>query len=214
MALTANRIPWNSVLTHHTILCKYHEKHNPSSSMVNRIQISRNGMGHSLLPEGSALSNEGLQCLYGIPFRFISKNPFFLCKSSRANNTEEKGCDTTYDDVTDITGSLTKAKKGNHIPYGQGLAGVRRFAHEDVKFLNDRALSDISLLSCPVLIETPWSVHWKRSLSLKHPLVTAIRGINHLVAWELHNQSGMMTLEDRVRQDAAFLGMEFLKLDG
>ncbi|XP_028769884.1 senescence-associated protein SPA15, chloroplastic isoform X2 [Neltuma alba] len=173
MALTANKTAMDSVLAHQTTLCRYHEKQNLFSPTINRMHLSRNGMGHGLPAEGSTLFNEGIQCLNGKPFRFISKKPFLLCKSSRVNNTEEKGCDTTYDDVADITGSHTKARKGNHIPSGQAFAGACRFAHEDAKFWNERARSDISLLSC-----------------------------------------GMMTLEARARQDVAFLGTEFLKLDG
>ncbi|KAK4278017.1 hypothetical protein QN277_015919 [Acacia crassicarpa] len=151
MALTANKISGNSVLTHQTTFLRYHEKQNLSSSMINIIQLSRNGVGHGLLAEGTTFFNEGFRCLYGKPFRFISKKTFFLCKSSRANNIEEKGCDTTSHDVADIAGSPTKAKKGNHILSGQGLAGASRFAHEDAKFLNERARSDISSLSCGMM---------------------------------------------------------------
>ncbi|XP_054797471.1 senescence-associated protein AAF, chlorolplastic-like [Prosopis cineraria] len=148
MALAANRIPRDSVLTHQTSLCRYHEKQNFSLSTINRIQLSRSGMRHGLLAKRSALLSVGLQCLYGKPFRFISKKVFFLCKSSRANNTEEKECDTTYDDVAGIIGSHTKANKSDLIHSGQGLAGACTYAHEDAKFLNETARSDISLLSC------------------------------------------------------------------
>jgi len=107
MALTANKVSSGPILTNRATLCR---SHGSSSARVNRIQFSRVRLenGHlsndSVLNERSTLFNDWFRSVNGRnPVSLISKTSSVSCKSTGANNTEEKECVTTYDDVSDLT---------------------------------------------------------------------------------------------------------------
>ena len=106
MALAANKVSSGPIVTHRTTLCRSPENHNFSASTRNnRIHVPIHGQLSPRYPfvERSALSNAGFWCIYGKPVSFISKKHYFLCKSTGANNTEEKEFVTTCGDVPDLT---------------------------------------------------------------------------------------------------------------
>ncbi|KAI4299592.1 hypothetical protein L6164_033036 [Bauhinia variegata] len=146
MALPANKVSSDLIVTHRTVLCRSHESYNFSASIRNnRIHLPRHKLEHSQL--GSTLSNEGFWCSYGKSVNFISKKSSFLCKSKGTNNTGKKDCITTCDDVADITSVNIGDEKGGCILPGRGLADACRFVYNDAKFVNERARNDIVLLS-------------------------------------------------------------------
>lgn len=107
MALTANKVSSSPILTNRATLCR---SHGSSSPRINRIQFSRVRLenGHlnndSVLNERSTLFNDWFRFVNGRnPVSLISKTSSVSCKSTGANNTEEKECVTTYDDVSDLT---------------------------------------------------------------------------------------------------------------
>lgn len=109
MALTANKVSSGPIVTHRTIGCRSHERHNFLMPIRNyKVQLARHGMPHGqlnhicLLAERSTLSSEGLGCIYGKSVGSVSKKSSFLCKSSGTNNTGEKDCRTTFDDISDL----------------------------------------------------------------------------------------------------------------
>ncbi|XP_078176930.1 senescence-associated family protein isoform X2 [Carex rostrata] len=70
------------------------------------------------------------------------------CRSYGSQSTETKECVKTSVDCMDSRNNATKSKdgiKGNHSR--QGLAEACRFVYNDAKFVNERAQSDILLLS-------------------------------------------------------------------
>jgi len=110
MALTANNVSSSPMVTKRTALCKSHEKHYLSSSTrINRIQFSRHRLEHGHLnhrclhTERSTVFNGWFWFINGKPVGLISKKSSISCKSTGANNTEEKECIKTYDDITDLT---------------------------------------------------------------------------------------------------------------
>lgn len=110
MALAANKVSSSPIVTKRTALCRSHEKHYFSSSTrINRIQLSRHRLEHGHLnyrclhTQRSTLFNDWFWFFNGKPVGLISKKSSISCKSTGANNTEEKECITTYDDVSDLT---------------------------------------------------------------------------------------------------------------
>lgn len=106
MALAANKVSSSPIVTNRTALCRSGEKHYFSSSTrVNRIQLSRHRLEHGHLNyrclhrERSTLFNDWFWFINGKPVGLISKKKSSIsCKSTGANNTEEKESITTYDD--------------------------------------------------------------------------------------------------------------------
>lgn len=95
MALTTNKVSSGPILTNRTTLCRSNGEHYfPSSARINRIRFSRVRLEHGHLNKGF---------VNGKPVGLISKISPVSCKSTGANNTEEKECVTTYDDVSDLT---------------------------------------------------------------------------------------------------------------
>ncbi|KAL3035078.1 hypothetical protein AAZX31_02G230000 [Glycine max] len=116
MALAANKVSSSPIVTNRTALCRSGEKHYFSSSTrVNRIQLSRHRLEHGHLNyrclhrERSTLFNDWFWFINGKPVGLISKKKSSIsCKSTGANNTEEKECITTYDDVSDLTSGIMR----------------------------------------------------------------------------------------------------------
>lgn len=108
MALSANKIPSGPILTNRTSLYRSHAEHNFSvSTRINRVQPSRHKLEHEHLNNGFILKKRSTLFndrwfINRKPVSLISKESSFSCKSTGANNTEEKECVTTYDDVSDI----------------------------------------------------------------------------------------------------------------
>ncbi|RZB70142.1 senescence-associated protein AAF, chlorolplastic-like isoform X2 [Glycine soja] len=105
MALAANKVSSSPIVTKRTALCRSHEKHYFSSSTrINRIQLSRHRLEHEHLnyrclhTQRSTLFNDWFWFFNGKPVGLISKKSSISCKSTGANNTEEKESITTYDD--------------------------------------------------------------------------------------------------------------------
>ncbi|KAL5125328.1 Senescence-associated protein AAF, chlorolplastic [Glycine soja] len=98
MALAANKVLSSPIVTNRTALCRSGEKHYFSSSTrVNRIQLSRHRLEHGHLNyrclhrERSTLFNDWFWFINGKPVGLISKKKSSIsCKSTGANNTEEK----------------------------------------------------------------------------------------------------------------------------
>ncbi|KAH1214625.1 Senescence-associated protein AAF, chlorolplastic [Glycine max] len=97
MALAANKVSSSPIVTKRTALCRSHEKHYFSSSTrINRIQLSRHRLEHGHLnyrclhTQRSTLFNDWFWFFNGKPVGLISKKSSISCKSTGANNTEEK----------------------------------------------------------------------------------------------------------------------------
>lgn len=110
MALTANKISSGPIVTNRTAICRSHEKNCVFvSTRINRIQPSRHRLEHGhlkngcLLAERSTLSNDWFWFINRKPVSLTSKKSSISCKSTGANNTEEKELIATYDDVSDLT---------------------------------------------------------------------------------------------------------------
>lgn len=109
MALTANKVSSGPILTNRTALCGSQGKRHFYLSTRNRVQPLRHRLEHGhlnngcLLKERSTLFNDWFRFINGKPVSLISKKSSISCKSTGANNTEEKECITTYDDVSDLT---------------------------------------------------------------------------------------------------------------
>lgn len=102
MALTTNKVSSGPILTNRTTLCKSNGEHYfPSSARINRVQFSKVRLEHGhqnnrfMLNERSTLFNDWF--VNGKPVALISKTSPVSCKSTGANNTEEKECVTTYE---------------------------------------------------------------------------------------------------------------------
>ncbi|XP_061349354.1 senescence-associated protein AAF, chloroplastic isoform X4 [Gastrolobium bilobum] len=115
MALTANKVSNGPFVTNRKALCRSHEKHYFSmSTKINRIQPSRHGLEHGYLnhrwlhAERPTLLNDRFCPNNGKPVSLISKKSSISCKSTGANNTEEKECVTTYGDVSDLTSGIMR----------------------------------------------------------------------------------------------------------
>ncbi|KAG5052936.1 hypothetical protein JHK87_005134 [Glycine soja] len=166
MALAANKVLSSPIVTNRTALCRSGEKHYFSSSTrVNRIQLSRHRLEHGHLNyrclhrERSTLFNDWFWFINGKPVGLISKKKSSIsCKSTGENNTEEKECITTYDDVSDLTRVHTKDEKNDHTLVVHGLADACRFVCNDAKFLSRgimrmdaRARQDVAFLGTEFL---------------------------------------------------------------
>ncbi|XP_061349352.1 senescence-associated protein AAF, chloroplastic isoform X2 [Gastrolobium bilobum] len=165
MALTANKVSNGPFVTNRKALCRSHEKHYFSmSTKINRIQPSRHGLEHGYLnhrwlhAERPTLLNDRFCPNNGKPVSLISKKSSISCKSTGANNTEEKECVTTYGDVSDLTRIHTKDEKNDHIHSVHGLAEACRFVCNDAKFLSRgimrldaRARQDVAFLGTEIL---------------------------------------------------------------
>ncbi|XP_020235815.1 senescence-associated protein AAF, chlorolplastic isoform X2 [Cajanus cajan] len=115
MALAANKVSSSPIVTNRTAICRSHEKHYFSlSRRINRIQLSRQRLEHGHLnhrflhTQRSTLSNDWFWFDNGKPVGLISKKSSISCKSTGANNTEEKECITSYDDVSDLTSGIMR----------------------------------------------------------------------------------------------------------
>ncbi|XP_057441975.1 senescence-associated protein AAF, chlorolplastic isoform X2 [Lotus japonicus] len=113
MALTANKISSGPIVTNRTAICRSHEKNCVFvSTRINRIQPSRHRLEHGhlkngcLLEERSTLSNDWFWFTNRKPVSLTSKKSSISCKSTGANNTEEKELIATYDDVSDLTSGI------------------------------------------------------------------------------------------------------------
>ncbi|AES99248.1 hypothetical protein MtrunA17_Chr5g0434671 [Medicago truncatula] len=162
MALTANKVSSGPILTNRATLCR---SHGSSSPRINRIQFSKGRLenGHlnndSVLNERSTLSNDWFRFVNGRnPVSLISKTSSVSCKSTGANNTEEKECVTTYDDVSDLTRRHAEDEKNDRARSVRGLSEAYRFACNDAKFLSrgimrmdERARQDVAFLGTEFL---------------------------------------------------------------
>ncbi|KAG4964064.1 hypothetical protein AAZX31_14G199900 [Glycine max] len=160
MALAANKVSSSPIVTKRTALCRSHEKHYFSSSTrINRIQLSRHRLEHGHLnyrclhTQRSTLFNDWFWFFNGKPVGLISKKSSISCKSTGANNTEEKESITTYDDR-----AHTKDEKNDHTLVVHGLADACRFVCNDAKFLSRgimrldaRARQDVAFLGTEFL---------------------------------------------------------------
>ncbi|XP_014504443.1 uncharacterized protein LOC106764645 [Vigna radiata var. radiata] len=165
MALAANKVSSSPIVTKRTALCESHEKHYFSSSTrINRIQFSKHRLelGHlnhrCLHTQRSTIFSDWFWFINGKPVGLISKKSSISCKSTGANNTEEKECIRTYDDITDLTRAHTKGEKNDHTLVVHGLADACRFVCNDAKFLSRgimrldaRARQDVAFLGTEFL---------------------------------------------------------------
>ena len=109
MALTADKVSSGPIVTNRTILWRIHEKHYSSlSTRIHRIQPPGHGLEHGYFNHRCVLTrstsfNDQLLNINGKPVSLNYKKSSISCKSTGANNTEEKDCVTTYDDVSDLT---------------------------------------------------------------------------------------------------------------
>lgn len=161
MALTANKVSSGPILTNRATLCR---SHGSSSPRINRIQFSRvrleNGhLNNDSVNERSTLFNDWFRFVNGRnPVSLISKTSSVSCKSTGANNTEEKECVTTYDDVSDLTRRHAEDEKSDRARSVRGLSEAYRFACNDAKFLSrgimrmdERARQDVAFLGTEFL---------------------------------------------------------------
>ncbi|KAK7385679.1 hypothetical protein VNO78_31473 [Psophocarpus tetragonolobus] len=164
MALAANKVSSSPIVTKRTTLCRSREKHSFSSSTrFNRIQLSRHRLEHAhlnyrcLQTERSTLFNDWFWLVNRKPVSLISNKSSISCKSTGANNTEEKECITAYDDVSDLNRAHIKEEKNNQTLV-HGLADACRFVCNDAKFLSRgimrldaRARQDVAFLGTEFL---------------------------------------------------------------
>ncbi|KAK7300695.1 hypothetical protein RJT34_11543 [Clitoria ternatea] len=166
MALTVNRVSSSPVVTNRTTPCRSREKHYFSfSTSINRRQLSRHRPEHGHLnhrclntTERSTLFSDCFWFINGKQVGSISKKTSISCKSTGANNTEEKECITTYDDVSDLTRVHTKEEKNDNARAIRGLAEACRFVYNDARFLSRgimrldaRARQDVAFLGTEFL---------------------------------------------------------------
>ncbi|XP_058766078.1 senescence-associated protein AAF, chlorolplastic-like [Vicia villosa] len=163
MAIATNKVSSGPILTNRTTLCRTNRKHYfPSSARIDRIQFSRVRLEHGHLNNGfflnerSTLSNDW--SVNGKPIGLISKTSIVSCKSTGANNTEEKECVTTYDDVPDLTRRNAEDGKNDRANSARGLAEAYKFACNDARFLSRgimrmdaRARQDVAFLGTEFL---------------------------------------------------------------
>ncbi|KAI5434741.1 senescence-associated protein AAF, chlorolplastic [Lathyrus oleraceus] len=156
MALTTNKVSSGPILTNRTTLCKSNGEHYfPSSARINRVQFSKVRLEHGhqnnrfMLNERSTLFNDWF--VNGKPVGLISKTSPVSCKSTGANNTEEKECVTTYE-------RHAEDGKNDHAHSVRGLAEAYRFACNDARFLSRgimrmdaRARQDVAFLGTEFL---------------------------------------------------------------
>ncbi|KAL2241107.1 uncharacterized protein LOC105178220 isoform X2 [Sesamum indicum] len=80
-----------------------------------------------------------------------SRGPSWVCQSAETHNTKTKELVTNYDDCSDMSSSPSgdehPTETGKNTSSSQGLAEACRFVSNDAKFVNERARSDIILLS-------------------------------------------------------------------
>ncbi|KAK7321495.1 hypothetical protein VNO77_32205 [Canavalia gladiata] len=165
MALTGNKVSSGPILTNRTALCRSYEKHCFSlSTRINGIQLLRHRLEHGhknhrcLFTEKSTLFNDWFWFINGKPVGLISKKSSISCKSTGANNTEEKECITAYDDVSDLPRVHTKDEKNDRTIAVRGLAEACRFVCNDAKILSRgimrldaRARQDVAFLGTEFL---------------------------------------------------------------
>lgn len=102
MALTTNKVSSGPILTNRITLCRSNrEYYFPSSARIDRIHFSRVRLEHGHLNNGFVLNERSTlfndRFFNGKPVGLISKTSPVSCKSTGANNTEEKECLTTYE---------------------------------------------------------------------------------------------------------------------
>ncbi|CAI8586033.1 unnamed protein product [Vicia faba] len=155
MALTTNKVSSGPILTNRTTLCKSNGEHYfPSSARINRVQFSKVRLEHRhqsngfMLNERSTLFNDWF--VNGKPVGLTSKTSPVSCKSTGANNTEEKECVTTSEHAED--------GKNDRAHSVRGLAEAYRFACNDARFLSRgimrmdaRARQDVAFLGTEFL---------------------------------------------------------------
>ncbi|KAL0343026.1 UNVERIFIED_CONTAM: Senescence-associated protein SPA15, chloroplastic [Sesamum angustifolium] len=80
-----------------------------------------------------------------------SRGSSWVCQSAETHNTKTKELVTNYDDCSNMSGSPSgdehPIETGKNTSSSQGLAEACRFVSNDAKFVNERARSDIILLS-------------------------------------------------------------------
>ncbi|XP_004490814.1 senescence-associated protein AAF, chloroplastic isoform X2 [Cicer arietinum] len=165
MALTANKVSNGPILTNRSTISRSHGEHYFSSSTrINRIQLLRVKLEHGHVNNGfvfnerSSLFNESFWFVNGKPVSLISKTSLVSCKSTGANNTEEKERVTAYDDVSDLTRRHAEDQKNDQARSVRGLAEAYRFVCNDAKFLSRgimrmdaRARRDVAFLGTEFL---------------------------------------------------------------
>ncbi|KAL0332821.1 UNVERIFIED_CONTAM: Senescence-associated protein SPA15, chloroplastic [Sesamum calycinum] len=80
-----------------------------------------------------------------------SRGSSWVCQSAETHNTKTKELVTNYDDCSNMSSSPSgdehPIETGKNTSSSQGLAEACRFVSNDAKFVNERARSDIILLS-------------------------------------------------------------------
>ncbi|KAL0449624.1 UNVERIFIED_CONTAM: Senescence-associated protein SPA15, chloroplastic [Sesamum latifolium] len=80
-----------------------------------------------------------------------SRGSSWVCQSAETQNTKTKELVTNYDDCSNMSSSPSgdehPTETGKNTSSSQGLAEACRFVSNDAKFVNERARSDIILLS-------------------------------------------------------------------
>ncbi|KAL2317252.1 hypothetical protein Fmac_031128 [Flemingia macrophylla] len=165
MALAANKVSSSPIVTDRIAICRSHEKHYFSSSTtINRIQLSTHRLEHGHLnhrclhTRRSTLFDDWFGFVNGKPVGLFSNKFSISCKSTGANNTEEKECITSINDVSELTRAHAKDEKNDHTLVVHGLADACKFVCNDAKFLSRgimrldaRARQDVAFLGTEFL---------------------------------------------------------------
>ncbi|XP_031257926.1 senescence-associated protein AAF, chlorolplastic isoform X1 [Pistacia vera] len=131
--------------------------HNQLLPTNQRVEFRQASNGH-LLASKLGFSDEGLSNICGKPIGFIVfRRSSILCWSTGTRNSKEKECIRPYGDSSDVSSAQNGEEEDKHpvvpriIHSSQGLAEACKFVYNDAKFVNERARSDIVLLSRSIM---------------------------------------------------------------
>lgn len=137
--------------------------HIGSNPMSQKVDLKRSGKGHHFSPRLCS-SSESVWHINGKPYAYVlSRKHIVLCRSTGTHSNETRECLRNSEDYTDVSrGQLDDEQAGCNIPrscdqnimpassstyFARGLAEACKFVYNDAKFVNERARSDIILLS-------------------------------------------------------------------
>ncbi|GMH26297.1 hypothetical protein Nepgr_028140 [Nepenthes gracilis] len=135
----------------------YSRQHNFHPT-IQGIDLRQQSSGHYVEGRMSP-SGHSLWCLYESPVRYvISWGPSVLCSASRTHRTGSKEAVTHSGHSSDLSRNCYEKRENDHqvapqkaIYSQQGLAEACKYVQNDAKFVNERARSDIILLSRGIL---------------------------------------------------------------
>lgn len=124
---------------------------------IQGIELQQVSNRHLSAPKLS-FSNEGLSSISGKPVSFVCRRSSILCFSNGTQNTESKEFIRPYGDTSDVSSVQVAEEEVEHpvipgrtIHSSQVLAEACKFVYNDAKFVNERARSDIVLLSRSIM---------------------------------------------------------------